>query len=194
LVVAYNKSTIDYKSKSLVQSIAFMSQRLAPLSSELDSIESGLAEFKESRRIVGNSAAGQLYLTQTAELDATANSIRLQREMLDAVDRYINNPATNEGNLSVVGLNDSYITGLVTQYQQLRAEREKLALSVTPENPKMQVLERQIIQTRQNINEQIKNLRYSVEIQQRGINQQPKRFCWKNSGSRKSSRVCSFYF
>lgn len=172
LILAYNKSTIDYKSKSLVQSIAFMNQRLAPLSNELDSIETSLATFKESRRIVGSSAAGQLYLTQTAELDATANNIRLQKEMLDAVEQYITNPNIKEANLSVVGLNDSYVTGLVTQFQQLRAEREKLALSVTPENPKMQILERQIVQTRQNINEQIRNLRNGIEIQQRGINQQ----------------------
>jgi capsular exopolysaccharide synthesis family protein len=172
LVSAYNYSTISYKSKSLVQSISFMNQRLAPLSDELDSIETGIARFKSAKGIVGTSAAGQLYLTQTAELDAASNSIRLQREILDALERYINDPNTREENISVVGLNDSYISGLVMQYQQLRIERNKLALSVTAENPRMVVLDSQLRQTRSNINKQLEVLRSSINLQQQNVNRQ----------------------
>lgn len=172
LVSAYNLSTISYKSKSLVQSINFMNQRIAPLSDELDSIETGIARFKSAKGIVGTSAVGQMYLTQTAELDAASNSIRLQREILDALERFINDPNTKEENISVVGLNDSYIAGLVMQYQQLRMERNKLALSVTAENPRMVIVDNQLRQTRSNINKQMEVLRNSINLQQQNVNRQ----------------------
>ena len=172
IVEAYNYSSIDYKSKSLVQSINFMNQRIAPLSGELDSIETAIANYKSSKGVVGISAPGELYLSKTSELDAAANNITLQRQVLDAVEQYVNSPDLKEENLSLVGLSDAYMNSLVGQYQQLLADRKKLALVVTPQNPKMVLVDNQIAQTRQNINEQLRNYRNNIALQQNNINRQ----------------------
>jgi capsular exopolysaccharide synthesis family protein len=172
LVEAYNYSSIDYKSKSLVQSIRFMNQRIAPLSGELDSIESSLARFKSSRGLIGNSAAGELYLTQTAELDAAVNNINLQREVLRSVEQFVNNPNLKEENLSLIGLSDPTMNAYVQQFQQLRLEREKLSTVVTAENPRMVLLESQLAKTREGINQQLRNYRNNIELQQKSISRQ----------------------
>lgn len=172
VIAAYNQLTIDYKSKSLVQSLNFMHQRIAPLSTELDSIETALAGFKSSKGIVGDAASGSLYLEKTAQLDAQANAARLQREIFQAVENYINNPNLKEENLSLVGLNDSYLQGLVGQFQMLLKEKERLAVSLTPENPKYQFVEAQLQQTRGNIMQQLRNYRSTVNMQEANVNAQ----------------------
>lgn len=172
LVDAYNDNTVEFRNKGLMQSIQFMNQRLAPLNGELDSIESSLASFKSSRGIVGVSAPGELYLNRTAGLDQQAAGIALQRQLLQAVESYVSNPDTKAENISVVGIADQYLQNLVSQYQTLRFERDKIARVATSDNPNRKYIEQQLETIRGTLIAQLGNYRTSIGLQENSITRQ----------------------
>ncbi len=169
LIDAYNTVTIEHKSKGLKQSITFMNERIAPLGGELDSIETAMARYKSSQSIVGTSSPGELYLGNMAALDQQAAQIRLQRQTLDAVENFINNPSTQEENVALVGINDGYLQSLIAQYQELRIEKERLATVATPQNETRRRVEEQFENTRANISTQLNNYRKTINLAQANI-------------------------
>ena len=173
LADAYDKSTIEYKNKSLKQSIHFIQERLLPLASELDSLETEIARFKTSKKITSSgTGASSGYLTKSETLDRELSVVNMQHQTLDLVQRYINNPRTKDENLSLVGLTDSYLQGLVMNYQLVRQERDKIAEVTTTDNPNRISIELQLDKAKNNIDVQINNYRTLLNLKQRDVTTQ----------------------
>lgn len=164
VIKTYKDYLFEDKSKSLEQSIVFIQNRLVPLSDELDSIETRLAGYKSTKGFVGMSANGELYLQKTQEYDQQLNEVELQKSILNAVEAFLKNPDTRDDQLSLIGISDTYMQGLITQFQQLRLEREKLAVTAAETNPQLQILDKRLAEIRGNIEVQLNNYRKNIKL------------------------------
>ncbi len=164
LISIYNNELKRDKSLSFSQAINFIDKRMIPLGRELDSIESALASFKASRGFVGMSANGELYLDKMKEYDKQLTEINILKATVSSIERFIHDPNLKESDLSFVGVNDPYLQGILRQYQDLRSQRDKLALVQTDDNPNMQVLDRKLNEMRSSMNSVLLNYKNNLRI------------------------------
>jgi len=164
LVRNYNDQILQEKSKSLQQSLLFIQKRLTPLTEELDSIETALARYQSQKGFINRSTNGGIYLTKTQQYDQELNTIELQKSILQSAEAFLRNPATKESQVMMPYVADSYLNGLITQYQQLREERDRMAINVTVENPQLKLLEKRMAEAKENIDVQITNYKKNIRL------------------------------
>lgn len=164
LVRNYNDQMLQEKSKSLQQSLEFIQKRLVPLTSELDSIETAIAQYQSKKGFINRSTNGGLYLGKTQQYDQQMNEIELQKTILSSAEAFLRNPSTKESQLMMPYVTDSYLNGLIGQYQILRTEKDRMALNVTAENPQLKLLEKQMQEVRENIDVQIGNYKKNIRL------------------------------
>jgi capsular exopolysaccharide synthesis family protein len=172
MVKRYNRLLNEEKSATFSQAIAFVDERLGPLSRELDSMEYSLASYKSQRGLVGESANGELYLSRIREVDNKLNQIAIQEATLNSVETFINSPMTGDEQLAILGLADFSLQNSIAQYQQLRRERDKLALIATASNPNLILLEKSVAEAKQSITIQLDQLRKNIALSKQQYNAQ----------------------
>lgn len=160
LIQIYNYSLLIDKRKSQEQALKFISERLEPLAFQVDSIESVLAQFKSEKGMI---LRGE-FLSRVLNLDDELSQFRLQQSILNYSENYLRNPATQNNQLSLPGVQDANTQQLINSLLALWAEREKLALTVTENNPKLQMIDKQIAEVRENLNKQIENYKKIGDI------------------------------
>jgi len=151
LIQIYNFSLLAEKRKSQEQAIRFISDRLEPLAFQLDSIEDVLAKFKGEKGIILQGG----YLGKVLSFDDQLSNFRLQQSILQTTENFIRNPTTKESQLSLGGIGLGGAQEALNKLMQLVAERERLSLTVTDNNPKLQLIDKQILQARENLYLQI---------------------------------------
>ena len=154
------------KSLGFSQAIVFIEQRMAPLRRELDSIESSLAAFKSSRGMVGTSANSEMYIQKMQDYDKELTQINILESTIKAVEDFIKNPSLKDADLAFVGIDNPSLQTMLTQYQQMRQQRDKLALTAQETNPTLMLIEKNIVDLRSNMEKQLSNYKSNLRIAQ----------------------------
>jgi capsular exopolysaccharide synthesis family protein len=166
LVSLCNKVLELDKSQGFSQAILFIEQRMDPLRRELDSIESSLAAFKASRGLVTSSASTDLYLQKMQDYDKELTQINILESTIKAVEDFIKNPKLKDADLAFVGVDNPGLQTLLGQYQQMRQQRDKLALTAQETNPALILMDRNIADLRGNMEKQLANYKKNLKIAQ----------------------------
>lgn len=164
LVRLYNNSLELEKTQSFSQAIDFIGNRIEPLARELDSIETSLAQFKSSRGFVGLSANGELYLEKMKEFEKEKNEIDIMKGTIANVEAFIKNPTLKEEDLAFVGIVDPGLQNQLKMYQETRLLRDKMALVMTENNPRLQQVDQQLSQMRGNMDNQVQNYKNNLRV------------------------------
>ncbi len=154
------------KSLGFSQAIVFIEQRMAPLRKELDSIEYSLAQFKSSKGIVGNSANSEMYLEKMKDYDKELTEINILETTIKSVEEFIQNPSLKDADLAFVGVNNPGLQSTLVQYQQMRQQRDKLALTAQETNPTLMLVDKNLADLRSNMEKQLANYKANLRIAQ----------------------------
>lgn len=166
LVGLYNRVLEQDKSLGFSQAIVFIEQRMAPLRKELDSVESSLASFKSSRGIVGSSAGSDLYLQKVQDYDKQLTQINILESTIKAVEEFIKNPNLKDADLAFVGVDNPTLQSMLMQYQQMRQQRDKIALTAQETNPTLLLMDKNLADLKSNMEKQLINYRSNLAIAQ----------------------------
>jgi tyrosine-protein kinase Etk/Wzc len=166
LVNLYNLVLEQEKSLGFSQAIVFIEQRMAPLRRELDSVENSLASFKSSRGIVGSSASSDLYLQKVQDYDKELTQINILESTIKAVEEFIKNPNLKDADLAFVGVDNPTLQSMLMQYQQMRQQRDKIALTAQETNPTLLLMDKNLIDLKSNMEKQLTNYRSNLAIAQ----------------------------
>ncbi len=164
LTELYNHVLEQNKSQSFSQAIDFIEHRLGPLGKELDSIETAMAHYKSSKGFIGTSANGGIYLDKIKEYDKQLNDINILKSTIEAVERFIVNPNLKETDLAFVGINDPNLQNTLIQYQQMKKDRDKLAMVATDNNPTLQLADQHLTDLKSNMNSQLQNYKNNLKL------------------------------
>jgi len=164
LTKLHSEAMTKDKSLGFLQAINFIENRMDPLRNELDSIENSLAYFKAERGMIGNSTNGDVYLKNAQNYDNELIRISILENTIKAVEAYINNPNIKEADLSFVGIESPGLQTLLTQYQQMRMQREKLALTAQLTNPALELVDKNLAEIKSNMENQLLNYKSNLQI------------------------------
>ena len=163
IVKSYNMSLEQVKSQGYTQAVNFIEQRMNPLRRELDSIESSLAAFKSSR---GLSASSEIYLQKMQSYDNELTRISIMESTIKAVEDFMKNPNIKDADLAFVGIDNPGLQAVLTQYQQLRQQRDKLMLTAQETNPSIQLIDKNLTDLKSNMENQLQSYRNNLRIAQ----------------------------
>ncbi len=166
LMGLYNHILKLDKSQGFSQAIEFIEQRMSPLRKELDSIENSLASFKSSRALIGTGANSDIYLQKIQDYDKELTQINILEATINAVEEFIKNPKMKDADLSFVGIDNPALQSMLIQYQQMRLQRDKIALTAQETNPTLLLMDKNLSDLRSNMEKQLSNYKNNLSIAQ----------------------------
>ncbi|MBT8223816.1 MAG: polysaccharide biosynthesis tyrosine autokinase, partial [Eudoraea sp.] len=133
------------------RTLEVIDKRFFDLSMELDSIEVGKQDFKQANQLTYIEADADLTLQQKSETEEEYSNLENQI----SITKLLKETVTNQGEYSLlpadIGLENLSLNNLVSSYNELALERNKLLPNVGINHPTLQSLSGQLERTKVNI-------------------------------------------
>ena len=163
LITAYPDAALIEKNTLAKNTLAFIEQRLAVVSRDLDSIEKKLQHYKAESGAVDISKQAQLYLESVSTNDKKLTDINMQVAVMDQLEKSATSPG-NVGMLpSTLGVTDPTLTQQMTNLSALQLQYDKLKSTVPENHPMLVSLSEQINRIKPAILSNIQSQRKSLE-------------------------------
>lgn len=142
LLKVYNQAAILDKNMLAGNTLKFVEDRLKFVSQELDSVESGLENFKSRNQITDITAQGQIYLQTVAANDQKLSEIDMQLAALDQVEKYVKTGGSVGGIVSIssVTIPNPAFSANIQRLSELELQYTQLKKTVPANNPQLQSL------------------------------------------------------
>ncbi len=172
LIKAYQLSANEEKDALASNTLAFVSNRLALVSHDLDSIEKKIQQFKSGNRAVDISTQGTLFLQNVSQNDQKLGDVNTQIAVLDKVDEFVkSNNNSKEGIVpSTLGVSDPMLNQLIDKLYTSELEYDNLKKTVGENNPSLVAIQDRINKLKPSILSNIKSQRQSLEATKQNIN------------------------
>lgn len=150
LMDEYNSAAIEDKNEMNRKILNFISDRLALVESQLDSVENNLQLFRASRDVINLQAQSDLYFNNINTLNGNLQNLQLQLQIAELLEQYLSQPQTKLALVpSTLGLTDPTLVQLITAYNQLVRDRiVQLQTGATVNNPVVKNIEQNIEEAR----------------------------------------------
>ncbi len=172
LIELYNDDAIEDRNQVSQSTARFIENRLAIITTELDSVEIGKVTFRENNNIVDIAAEGELFLQSESEVSKAQMELAIQLELLNSVEEYLQSGTSDELIPSNLGLESTNSSKAIDDYNSLVIEKKQLLQSATEQNPIVVALDEQIGNLRSTIVSNIDNARSSLRLRNREISSQ----------------------
>lgn len=173
IVISYNDEANTDKNIIAARTEQFINNRLTKINAELGMTEGRMASFKRSHRVVDfGSAAGNAY-SQTNNYDTQLTEMETQVELFNLIVDYMNDPANKYMTLpSNVGLTDQSAVALISNYNQVVLDRNRLLRTANENSPAVIQLTEQLNELEASIRRAISQTRAHYNIQRNALMQQ----------------------
>jgi tyrosine-protein kinase Etk/Wzc len=172
LINLYNQETVKKKNTTAVNTILFIDKRLAAMEHDLSSIEGDIETYKLNNDAENAGTGAQINLTKSADYNQMLEASKVQLGIVNTIEAYLND-ATNQYRVvpSTMGLTDAVLTTLISKYNDLLIERNKMMHTASAQNPLLQNLTDQIANLRVNIQQNLGIIKGGLIIQNKNLRQ-----------------------
>lgn len=151
LINKFNQDGISDRQLISKRTLDFIDERFLSLSQELDSIEVGKEDFKRVNSLSYIESDADFSLQQRAVAQDEVTRLETQVSMADLLKKALTDQSTYSLLPVDVGLENSGLNTLVSDYNRMALEREKLTANVGESHPSMVNLSTQLQNSRVNI-------------------------------------------
>ena len=171
LFSAYNINAIEDKNETAAKTLAFIDNRLAGVTTSLDTLERNVQNFKSRNQVIDLSAQGILFLENVKELDKNKSELDIQLDIINDVNNYINRKDTKASLVpSLQLLNDPTLSTLLSKLYDAEVQLEK-ARSISGERSDAVLLgQEQVNKLRNDIKENARNIQRNLLSARQNIN------------------------
>ena len=171
LIYQYNKEAIEDKNLVSLNTANFIEDRLAIITEELDSVETGKEKFKKANQLTNIEAESELFIENASEFRNRQLEVETKIELTRTMTDYLK--SDKEDLLpSNLGFEEEGVGTIIQSYNQLVLERNRILAGSTPQNPVIINLNNQIAQIRANVLQSLNNMMTSLKIAQNDLNAQ----------------------
>lgn len=166
----YGKEIVDDKRVLASSTIDFIDDRLAYLTDELSDVEKDVESFKRSNTITDVAAAGGLYTANQDAYSKRLADLAIEIDVLESIDAYLSNE-DNKYELvpSSLSISDPTLGGLISSFNQLQLERQRILRDTKPNNPIVISLNEQLQNLETTILENLRNIRRGLSISRENL-------------------------
>ncbi|PTX42639.1 capsular exopolysaccharide synthesis family protein [Christiangramia gaetbulicola] len=163
LMKRFNEEGVANKQEVAENTTAFIQERLEMITTELDSVEVGIAEFKRENRIMNVQSGAQQFQSKFSAAEQQIFDLETQLELLQSIEELLRKKDPYDF-LPEVGISEGGITGLINSYNSLVMERNMYLKGSTVNNPVVEALSDQLDGLRSNLYENIASTRQSIRV------------------------------
>lgn len=172
MIQIYNQDAAQDKNFISENTSQFIAGRLTLISKELDGVEQDVESFKKTNRLTDIESEAKLFIEGSSEYDKKGVETEIQLNVVSSLLDFIKK-STNSDLLPTNLITDnSDASGLITSYNQLVLDRNRILKSATAENPSVIKLDQQISSLKLNMAASLKRLQSNLQIQNRDIQNQ----------------------
>jgi capsular exopolysaccharide synthesis family protein len=169
LIAVYNKAAIADKNNLAGITLNFIDKRLKLIEADLDSAEQDVEAYKLAQGITDISVEAQLFLQSVRQNDIEQNKVSIQLDVLKNIEQYVLSDEAKGTTPATLGLSDPTLLSLIALLTEAETERTTAFHTMEPENPRIQALNEQVKTLKNNIIDNIKVLRRSLELTQESL-------------------------
>ncbi|MFS2189100.1 GumC family protein [Mucilaginibacter sp. Mucisp84] len=172
IISTYNAENVVKKNVTAVNTILFIDKRLHDLERDLSYTEGDIETFKQRNGAAEINASTQVNLTKSAEYNQLLEESNTQLGIVNSIEAYLKNSANQYDAVpSTMGLKDPALNTLVSRFNDLQLERNRMLGSANPANPLIENLSNQIASLRVNIMENLSNIKKGFSISHKLLSQ-----------------------
>ena len=182
VIEVFNQDGITDRQEISKRTIDFIDERFKGLAQELDSIEVDIKDFKKSNDFIDLASDATINLTQRTEAEGQVFDIENQLMITNILEETIDADRANSDLLPTnIGVGDANLNGLVTQYNTLVFERNKLGVSGGSNNPYVQILDDKLKDVQRNINASIDSYKSQLSATKQQLTKRNQKYAYQVS-------------
>ncbi|TPE39988.1 GumC family protein [Pontibacter mangrovi] len=166
LIEVYNKEAVEDKNLVAASTIEFIDERLKFLTTELTDVEKNVEQYKRQNELTDVSSEAQLYLQQASEYNKQLAQFEIQLDVLNSIEKYLRQQQDEQFEVvpSTLNIQDPTLLGLITKFNELQLERQRMLRTTKANNPLVQNMTDQLANLKVNILENLQNIKKGLEI------------------------------
>jgi capsular exopolysaccharide synthesis family protein len=169
----YNKNAIEDKTQIADQTLRFIDDRLVVVTSQLDSVEKNIANYKSRESIVNLGSQATNYLDKVKDLDKQNTDLDLKLEALNNLVEYVKSKGKNPGTVpSLLILSDPTLTALLDRLYTAETKAETLQSVTGEKSDALLLANAEVSRIRNDLIENMSNIRTSLMLIKQEINNQ----------------------
>lgn len=174
LIKVYIAGKMNIQSEAQRRSLDFINTQLNGISDSLNIASAKYTDFRSKNQIVDLGAEGKLVMDNLQVIEKERAQNQLQLDYFENLLKYLNNTSDLKQLVSpsVVGIQDVALNALVMKLSELYNRRQVLSFSAKENNPTLLMIDKEINQTRNQLNENLRNL---IDNATRNLNSQKER-------------------
>lgn len=192
LVVCYNRQANDDKNEIAIRTEEFINGRIEKISAELGETEGALETYKKRNNMVElSSSAGQALAHQDSYNQKIVEA-DMQMDLLNSINNYIDRPENKYQTLpSNVGLTDGTANSLISKYNEVVLERNRMLQSASENSPVVVPLTAQLDDLTASIKSAMNQAKRDMNIQRNNMVRQYNIYSGQVSSTPEQERVLS---
>ncbi len=174
LAIVYNRQANQDKNTIALRTDKFITSRLEKINSELGKTEGELQDYKQKNRMVELKLNASNSVTNQNESDTKLLDLETQIELFNTMAGELESSARNLSQVlpTNIGINDRSTGELITKYNELVLERNRILRSASENSPVVEPLTEQIREMNINIRRTINTTRRNLETQRDALSRQ----------------------
>ena len=177
LIEQYNMNAVTDKNMIATNTAAFIDERLAIITAELNEAEEAVAHYKENNNIADIHKQASLFLQASSEEQRAMQEVETQLRLVEYIDEFLRDESKRDNLIPAnIGVSDASLSASLTEYNALLLQRMRILRTATDDNPVIEQMNAQLASMRTNIIETIGSVRESLKIRQRSLQIQVSKF------------------
>jgi tyrosine-protein kinase Etk/Wzc len=168
LVEVYNDEAATDKNFISENTSIFIANRLKLITQELDGVEQDVESFKKSNKVTDIESEAKLFIEGSNEYDKKGIEIEIQMNVVSSLLDFMKK-STNSDLLPGNIITDGDASGLISSYNQLILDRNRILKSATLENPTVVKMDQQIASLKSTVQSSLMRMQSSLNIQKRDL-------------------------
>jgi len=190
LVRCYNDQANADKNEIALKTEEFINKRIEKIDKELGATESSIENYKRRNAMVSYEAAAGQSQSLSSNFEQRLAESNSQLQLLDYLREYVDNPSNTYKIIpSNVGLTDGASTGLISNYNQVVQNRNRLLKSASEQSPQVMTMTATLDELQGSIRTALLQARRSADIQRQGVQNQYAKYQGRVSMAPEQERI-----
>jgi len=170
LIEKYNLENVHNKGIIARSTINFIDNRLKYLSEDLSSVAQDVESYKQQNMVTNLNSDAQFSVQNSGDYSRRLAASNVQINVISSIEKYLHNKG-NSNNLvpSSLTVQDQTLTSLMSKYNELQLEKQRLLRSVRLENPLVFGIDQQLAEIKVNIIESLANVKKNLVLERNSL-------------------------
>jgi len=169
MIEIYNQNAADDKNSISEITSKFIANRLSLITQELDGVEQNVESFKKNHQLTDIESDAKLFVQSSTEYDKKGVETEIQLNVVKSLLDFIKQSTNSDLLPANVIVDKGDASGLITSYNQLVLDRNRILKSATEENPAVLKLDQQIMALKSNVTASLSRMQANLQIQNHDI-------------------------